>query len=232
LHAPLSKKTFSAGGGGFLIVTIFAAGTINNFQTIRIKSQPGEMIIAADGGARHCNALGIVPDLIIGDLDSLGQDELNFFKNLGVQFLSFPARKDDTDLELAIQYACQHHPNSITIYGALGMRWDQTLANLMLLASPELDCVQVRIIDDNQEIFLVRPNEQVKIFGTLGDTVSLIPIGGNAHGITTLGLEYSLSNETLYFGKARGVSNVLRENPASVSLRAGSLICVVIHHEV
>jgi thiamine pyrophosphokinase len=90
---------------------------------------------------------------------------------------------------------------------------------------PELDDCDVRVVHDGQEAFVIRDTAQVG--GRPGDTVSLIPIGGDAVGVTTSGLEYALDEETLKFGPARGVSNVLAENSAEVHVRQGLLLCVV-----
>ena len=209
---------------------IFAAGALSDSQSALAYRQPDDIIIAADGGARHCQRLGVHPDIVIGDFDSLSLTELNALESAGVQIVRYPTRKDFTDLELALQYALQLEALEILIFGALGLRWDQTLANLLLLASPELQCSQVRLFDGPQEIFLVCSQRPSVITGQPGDTVSLIPVGGDAQGVSTQGLEYPLNDETLVFSAARGVSNVLLGASASVLLRQGLLICVVIHH--
>ena len=211
-------------------VLIFAAGVITDPQGVRQYQQVDDIIIAADGGARHCQALGIQPHTVIGDFDSLTPSELDTLEQAGVQIMRYPMRKDLTDLELALHYAAQLGAQEILVFGALGLRWDQTLANLLLLAVPALACRQVRLIDGSQEIFLVCNQGETHITGQPGDTVSLIPIGGDAFGITTQGLEYPLNNETLIFAASRGVSNVLLGLKASVSLNQGLLVCVVIHH--
>ena len=210
-------------------VSIFAAGTITNLQSNIVEQQQDKLVIAADGGARHCIALGIKPDVVIGDFDSLVEQDIVILNKMGSRFISYSARKDQTDLELAIQHACEQNASQITIYGALGQRWDQSLANLMLLASPGLDHCQTRLVDGLQEAFLIRSGTKIEIHGQPGDTVSLIPIGGNASGIRTRGLEYALENETLVFAQARGVSNVLSQDKATVELQHGLLVCIVIH---
>jgi thiamine pyrophosphokinase len=214
-----------------LIATIFAAGEITNRHLLKLLPSPENIIIAADGGSRHCAALNLTPDVLIGDLDSLSAPEVENLQASGVRIIRHPRRKDFTDLELALQFACQEGAEQIHIYAALGQRWDQTLANLMLIAAPEFANCPIYLLDGNQTIFLVRGNSTLEIPGQPGDTISLIPIGGDVHGITTHGLEYPLKNESLFFGKTRGVSNVIDSSPAKITKEEGFLVCTVIHHK-
>jgi thiamine pyrophosphokinase len=219
-------------GGVFLKILIFANGTLSSLVQASALAQNCDMIIAADGGARHCLAASILPQVVIGDFDSLTPAELDKLHGLGARLIRYPVRKDFTDLELALEYACEQGANQITILGGLGQRWDQTLANILLLAGPLAQHARVSYIDGNQEIMLIGASQKLEITGQPGDTVSLIPIQGNAQGITTCGLEYPLDDDTLEFGVARGVSNVLMGENATVHLKHGCLICIVIHQEV
>jgi thiamine pyrophosphokinase len=191
--------------------------------------QAGDLIIAADGGAQHCRRLGIHPQVLIGDLDSLDAEAIEYFRQAGARIIPHSRRKDHTDLELALLHAREAGAEEALVLGALGLRWDQTLANLLLPAAEGLSDLRIRLVDGLQEIFLVRPGEDTPVPGQPGDTVSLIPLGGDAAGITTLRLEYPLENGTLRFGSTRGVSNVLLEPGAAVRLDTGMLLCVVIH---
>jgi thiamine pyrophosphokinase len=130
-------------------------------------------------------------------------------------------------LELALQLAQRLGMEKVLVVAALGERWDQTIANLLLpVIYPGL---QISFVDGQQEVFLLRSKNQMTVRGSPGDTVSLIPISGDAKGITTSGLEYTLSHETLFFGSTRGISNVLLSDNASIMLEEGLLLCVVIH---
>jgi thiamine pyrophosphokinase len=164
---------------------------------------------------------------VIGDLDSLTEEEISRLQSGGAQVIQFPTRKDSTDLELALQHAELLTPDEILIYGALGKRWDQTIANLLLAGAYPL--ARIRLVDGDQEIRYVRARETLRIEGEPGDTVSLIPLSGDVEGITTRGLDYPLKDERLSFGSTRGVSNVLLGDRAEVTLREGLLVCVVIH---
>ena len=188
------------------------------------KLRAADLLIAADGGGNALHRLGITPTLVIGDLDSLDEQAAVSFAAAGAEFQRHPTAKDETDLELALLMALERGARSIDILGALGGRWDQSLSNVALLALPELAGTRVRLLDHEQEAFIVR--DEAAITGKQGDTVSLLPIGGPAHGITTRGLHYPLHEATLHFERTRGISNVISVPPAHVSLRAGLLLVV------
>jgi thiamine pyrophosphokinase len=207
---------------------LFANGGYTHPSSLR----PDDLIIAADGGARHCLALGLTPHLVVGDFDSIDDDQLAWLRQKGVELVQYPVRKDFTDLELALQYARQRGADEILVLAALGGRWDQTLANVLLPAAKEFASLNIRLVDGAQEISLVNAGKRLEIQGRPGDTVSLIALKGDAYGITTQALEYPLTCETLYFGSTRGVSNVLVEERGWVSLEQGLLLCVVIHEDL
>ena len=183
-----------------------------------------DLLIAADGGALPLLRSGIVPHVAIGDMDSINAAGLAELEAHGVMPQRFPREKDETDLELALLYAAAAGAAEIDILGALGGRWDHTLANVALLALPELRTRRTRLLADGQTLFLVR--DMAVLEGQAGDTVSLLPLAGAAHGVTTTGLRYPLDNATLSYERARGVSNVLLDPPGCVSLREGLLLVV------
>lgn len=183
-----------------------------------------DVVIAADGGANALVDAGIRPSLVIGDLDSLSAERLASLAADGVELRRFPREKDETDLELALLHAAAIGATRIDILGALGGRWDHTFANVAMLAMPELKGRQVRLIDERQRLFLVR--DQATLEGQRGDTLSLLPLTPTVCGVTTRGLFYALNDATLYFERARGVSNILIDPPGFVSLREGLLLVV------
>jgi thiamine pyrophosphokinase len=208
---------------------IFANGQLSRPITL----QPDDLIIAADGGSHHCLQYGIRPQVVIGDLDSVSEDDLEKLSRLGAEIITYPARKDFTDLELALLEAQRRGADRVLLLAALGERWDQSLANIMLPAAfPDL---HISLVDGQQELHFIHAGETLEITGRAGDTVSLIPLGGDAQGITTHGLEYPLYSETLRLGSTRGISNVMLEQASSteaarITLGAGRLLCAVIHH--
>lgn len=208
---------------------IFANGLFTDPQQVRRLLRPDDYLIAADGGARYCLRLGVRPHLAIGDFDSLETEYLAELQAAGVPLRRFPAEKDETDLELALSAAHEAGADEVIILGALGGRWDMTLSNMLLLAHSDFQQMYLSLVDGSQEIRLLSPGRTWEIHGQPGDTVSLIPLQGDAEGITTHGLRYPLQDGVLRFGAARGVSNILLENPAQISLRKGLLVCILIH---
>jgi thiamine pyrophosphokinase len=204
---------------------IFANGEFPDPQSARDLLRADDLVIAADGGARHAWDAGVIPHVVIGDLDSLSPGEQARVEATGSRVVRFSPRKDETDLELALQYAAREGATEIVVLAALGGRLDQTIANLLLLALPELSGIVVHVVEGAQTAFLIQ--DEAFVEGQPGDTVSLIPLGGDAVGVTTEGLEWPLDEETLRFGPARGVSNVLLTEQARVCVREGLLLCVV-----
>ena len=207
---------------------IFANGEFPDPQGARDLLRPDDLIIAADGGTRHALAAGVAPHVVIGDLDSLPSADQARLEVASARVIRYLPRKDETDLELALLHAVHEGATEIVILAALGGRLDQTIANLLLLALPELDGLDVRIVEGPQTAFLIHEGHDGSLIeGQPGDTVSLIPLGGDAVGVMAEGLEWPLHEDDLRFGPARGVSNVLTAEQARVRVRHGVLLCVV-----
>jgi thiamine pyrophosphokinase len=206
---------------------IFANGTFTDPRQARDLLRADDLIIAVDGGTRYAWQVGVDPELVIGDLDSLTGEEQERLRSSGAEVSSFSPHKDRTDLELALLRASSEGADEILILAALGGRLDQSIANLLLLTLPELADCDVRIVQGAQVAFVIR--DEALIEGRRGDTVSLIPLGGDALGVTAQGLAWPLDDDVLRFGPARGISNVLTREQASVRVRQGLLLCVVTH---
>jgi thiamine pyrophosphokinase len=193
-----------------------------------------DVLICADGGARAALQFGLKPIVVVGDFDSLSENELAQLEKRGSQLLPHPRNKDETDLELALLLSQTlfdeaDEENEIVILGALGGRIDHELANMLLLAMPQLKGRRVVIAHRADQIRLIDARDvetSLELRGNRGDVVSLLPFGGDAHGIQTSGLEYSLHGESLFVGPARGVSNVMLGEVATVALKRGMLLCI------
>jgi len=183
-----------------------------------------DRLVAADGGANWLVAHGLEPGLLIGDLDSIHAPLVSALRHRGVTIEQHSPQKDETDAELALLRAVEMDAARITLIGALGGRIDHALANIGLLALPSLEGRDVAIFDGLSWLRLVR--QRIALRGQPGDTVSLIPWGGDAQGITTEGLEYPLCDETLHLGPARGVSNLMTTSIARVTLCGGALLAI------
>ena len=191
------------------------------------------IVVAADGGARHAAVLGIDIDLWVGDGDSIGAHDLAALEAAGIPLERSRPDKDESDTELAILAAIRLGASGVVIVGALGgPRIDHALANIGLLALPELAGHAARILDAAARIGLISspgsdggPVER-RLTGRVGDLVSLLPLGSEVEGVTTDGLAYPLRNEPLAIGHTRGLSNVRVAPEARVTIRRGSLLVV------
>jgi thiamine pyrophosphokinase len=191
------------------------------------------LVIAADGGARRADALGLALDRWVGDGDSLGEAGIAALIAAGVEVSRAPLDKDETDAELAVTAAIDAGADRVTILGALGgERVDHALANVGLLAVPALAGRDVRIVATDARLRLLaapgshgRPTS-MELDGRVGDIVTLLPVGDDVDGVTTEGLRYPLRDEPLRLGRTRGVSNVREASPAWVTVRHGRLLIV------
>lgn len=205
-------------------IVIFTNGVLPDSHKARALLRTDDFILCVDGGTRHALALGLKPNLVVGDLDSIEKNDLQQLQNAHVEIELFPRDKNETDLELAITHAIRRNPTQILIVAALGGRFDQTLSNVALLTSPQLANFDVRLDDGVEEIFFCR--DQAQVHGGSGDVISLIPWGGPVHGIRTQGLKWPLKNETLYPDKTRGVSNEMLSESAHIKIQSGLLLIV------
>jgi thiamine pyrophosphokinase len=203
---------------------IFANGEIEDYPAARRLVQPGDFLVAADGGLRHLQSLNLLPGLLIGDLDSVSGEDIAALQSAGVEIRRYPVEKDETDLELALLAVAMAGCRTIRVAGGLGGRLDQTLGNLFLLLLPGLESLDLRLDDGREEVCLVR--RQTTLEGRPGDVVSLLPFNGPASGIVTEGLYYPLERETLYPEHTRGISNIMLGKQTAVSLEKGLLLCI------
>ena len=205
-------------------VLIIGNGNIANTRIIQNILKPDDVILCCDGGSKYLFEEGIIPHYIIGDLDSSIPQIIQFFETKDVIFKKFNRKKDETDMELCIDFAISLGASQIIILGGIGTRLDHTLTNINLLIKAENSNVKATIIDDNNEINII--SSSIQINGKKGDLISLIPISTTVNGINTTGLEYPLTNATMTIGKSLGVSNVLEDIKANISIKDGYLLVI------
>ena len=186
------------------------------------------IVLAADGGVRKAAELGLAPRVVIGDGDSLRPREVAALRARGAEVVLFPAEKDESDTELAVREALARGARRIVVLGAFGgARFDHALANVALLALPELEGRDVSLSDGTATIRLVGrvdgPGE-IRIVGAPRDLVSLFPLDPTVEGIVTAGLRYPLQDESLRIGPSRGLSNELVASEAHIATRRGRLL--------
>ena len=200
-------------------IALVCSAEIQDYAFLKQRLLAFPQRIAVDGGANHFYSMGLVPDLIIGDLDSIQPSLLEHFKGVPIQ--KFPEDKDHTDLELAINAIDLPAADQVVVFGALGERLDHTLGNLTLLSRYP---GKLSIESEKERCFVI--DRFVELEMSPGQVLSLIPLNGPACDITTTGLKWELNKGKLnkYF---LGISNEALGHRVAISVGSGDLLCVI-----
>ncbi|MDD4188692.1 MAG: thiamine diphosphokinase [Eubacteriales bacterium] len=203
---------------------IIAAGNEPRGKARDLAQGVWDYIVCADGGAEHALHLGIKPDLIVGDFDSLSADILKIYKDRGITVVRLPVEKDFTDLEFAIEQVLDRRANDITIAGADGGEFDHELANYMLMARYAGKDRKIRIITSEFESCVI---SQSKILtGNTGDKFSLLPLSSSVEELTIRGAKFETEGLLLPFGSSRALRNEFTQKRVEIYLAAGKLLCL------
>ena len=208
---------------------VFVNGLISDYGGLKELLRPDDLLIGADGGARHALAVGRLPHIVVGDMDSLSTAEVAQFEAQGVVLERHRPEKDQTDLELAIERAIAEGAREILLVGAQGNRLDQSIANLLILAQRDWPA-SICVVDGAQSVRVLRRDQTITLVGAPGDVVSAIPLSPLVTGITYRGLRYPLENAELPFGSTRGISNELAAASGTISISGGLLLVTHIRY--
>ena len=207
-----------------MTAVIICGGKIENYKYMKKYFNEAQFIISADSGARHCKSFEVIPDLMVGDFDSVSGVDFADFATAGVEIVRFPTEKDMTDSELAIEIALERGCSSIVLLGALGTRLDHSVSNLFLLKKLLDKGIDATIADEHNEVKLI--SDSIMLTSEEDTFITLLPLAGSAKGVTTRGLHYPLENATLEVGSSRGVSNRFSEDMAQVNVKEGYLLVI------
>lgn len=186
-----------------------------------------QTIIAVDKGLEALHKLKIVPNHIVGDLDSVDIKILeDYINNPDIKIHKYMPEKDYTDTDITLNLAISIESSSITIIGALGSRFDHTLANVHILTKALKSNIPCQIIDSNNKIYLIDKQITLEKSKTYGKYISLIPLTSSVQGLTLTGFKYPLEDYTLTIGKSLGISNEISKDCASIDLKDGILIVI------
>jgi thiamine pyrophosphokinase len=209
---------------------IVADGEVRLGSALETALSGVDLIVAADGGARKAAGLGLRPQVVVGDGDSLSSDAADELRLGGVEVIIHPVEKDESDAELAVREALSRGATSLVVLGVFGgQRVEHTIANLLLLTLPEVAAIDASLVDGPSTVRVigVTGSGQLTIHGEPGDFVSLLPLSEKVTGVTTDGMRYPLADATLTQGATRGLSNELLDLVGAVRIREGRL--AVIH---
>ncbi len=210
-------------------IIIFANGTIEDLHRLSPIVKKADYIICADGGAVHCHDMNFVPDILLGDMDSVPPRILQEFQQHNVKIKKFPPAKDSTDLELAIDHALgiiePDGGGTIHILGGLGGRWDMSLATVFLLARPDMQH-KLFIYGNREIICALRPGKHI-VYGEPGQAVSFLPLHGDVENMSLTGFRYPADEITLKAGASLAVSNSLAKERAAIQFNCGILLMIL-----
>lgn len=203
---------------------IIINGEISDYGFCANLIESNDYIIAVDGGARHLRKLNVLPNILIGDFDSISS--LENYRQLYPKCIieKYDARKDFTDFELAINKVLALGYKEVIILGAIGERIDHLFANVFLLDKLNAHNVKARIVNFKNIIQLV--NDGIDVKGAEGSLVSLIPVTPYIIVKETVGLEYPLKDHRIDFAQSLGISNVIVHKEASITLSLGKALVI------
>jgi thiamine pyrophosphokinase len=203
---------------------IVSNGSIKDIELIKQIAQRTDFIICADGGIKHLFKANILPDLVIGDLDSISEDERLEISKRNIKVLKYPTKKDKTDTELAIDYAIENDAEEILLLGATGTRLDHTIANIMILFRLLRLGIKGCIIDSHNEVYIV--DSELELQQKEDTYVSIIPLMNDAIGVTLKGFEYETENKDFKMSSTLGISNRIIYEKGYINIKKGP--CLVI----
>ncbi len=206
-------------------VLIIANGEIKDIQKVKAMLPQVDYVICADGGVRHARELGVVPDLIVGDFDSLPDEVLREYSMAGIPIKRYPADKDKTDMQIAVDTAVDMGASQVFLVGAFGSRWDHSYANMLMLYRLARRGIKAQILDSHNVVMV--SSGKVEIEGEIGQTLSLLPLSGDVRILRTDGLKYPIVDGILPLDFPYGVSNVLVKPRAEVHVGLGWVMVVV-----
>lgn len=181
-------------------------------------------MICADGGAAHARKFGIIPDILIGDFDSIPEKDFDYFKECGVEIIKYPSQKDMTDTEIAAELAVSKGCTKLTFIGATGTRLDHSLSNIFMLKTLLKRGVKGIIVNEHNEICLI--DNHIKLHREESEKVTLLPLTDTVEGVSTKGLYYELKDATIELGSTLGVSNEFADDTAEVTICKGLLLVI------
>lgn len=203
---------------------IVLGGDLPSAQLLRRCAGEAELTIAADRGLEAFCAAGLTPDILLGDMDSVSEDVLSHMQSVS-EIDRLPCIKDDTDGVHALDVAIARGATHITLLGALGGRMDHALANLMLLVRAHRKGAAAQILSETVRI--ARVDGCMLLRGAKGDTASLLPLG-EAKGVSLQGFFYPLERHDLNSAYPLGMSNVVVQDEAQITVESGDLL--LFHH--
>lgn len=205
-------------------IAILTNGAIRSYAFYKNMLKDYDMLICADGGLNHAYKMDIIPQVAMGDFDSTSDQVLDYFASKGTQVVRHPSIKNQTDTEIALDYAIEQGASFVDILAGLGSRFDHSLANVHLLRRALDQKVACSIITENNQVMLM--DYQIGLRGDVGDGISLLPLTEFVTGVKTSGLAYPIEDGQFQIGQPYGVSNYMTEPLAQITISEGLLLVI------
>ncbi|MDY5212124.1 thiamine diphosphokinase [Intestinibacter sp.] len=208
-------------------ICIVLNGSVNDYNKTKqiIHKENYDYIIGADGGCNHLYNMGILPNYVIGDLDSINKDLIKYYESKNIIFKKFPTHKDQTDAEICIHLAKTLNATEIHFIGALGGRIDHALSNIGLMYYVLEMGIEPKILTSEEEVVIIHNDTKV-IKGKKGDTISILALKQDAIGVTLEKLEYPLNKARVSYLSPLGISNVMLEDECNITVEDGYLLVI------
>lgn len=203
---------------------IVSSGEIKNYELLKQLVKEDYYIVCADGGVNHLLKIGKLPNIVLGDLDSIGEEELDIINQNKIEIKKFPKMKDETDTEICVNYLMKKGFTNIVLTGVTGARFDHTLANIYLLKKIYDLGATAYIVDQNNKIYYVK--DSIFINKEENSFVSIIPISEKGITISLDGFLYPLKKAHLEFSSTRGLSNKIIEDYGNIRIHEGDAIVI------
>lgn len=200
-------------------------GSPDSKGLIQAVANRADLIVAADGGARYALEAGIVPDLVVGDMDSLGEDLAREVEARGATLERHPAKKDKMDGHLALLAAAERGATAADFLCATGGKLGAVFAVPHILLAAERIGLRSTVFADWGQMFVVEAGSRI-VRGAVRDSISVFPLSGTATGVTLKGMAYPLTDASLEPGDTLGFHNELMGQEARVSVEGGAFLVV------
>lgn len=189
-----------------------------------------DKVIAVDAGLEAVKALGLEPDMIVGDFDTVRPEVLAYYRRMEhIVWDTHQPEKDETDTELALRTAMETGVSDMVILGATGGRLDHSIGNIHLLYACLQKGVKASIVDEKNRLYILDQGKTYRSSEIWGKYISFLPLTEEVHGITLKGFKYPLTNRDIRIGTSLCISNELEAETGTITFRDGALICVESH---
>lgn len=205
-------------------IALFGSGDMLNKEIVKNMIKDADYTICADGGVKHLLQCDLVPDMVVGDLDSINEKNLKIINDNNVKIQKFPTDKDYTDMELAVEHAIELGAKDIVLGGVIGTRMDHSMGNIMMLSSISNKGVKATIFDNHNEITILK--DEKRKFEKTHEYISILPLTNDGAIVSSQGLKYEVNNREFRYAALLGVSNEIVKDTCMITVHKG--MCAIL----